>query len=105
MDYSPPGSSVRGILQGNNTRVGCHSFLQGIFPTQGSNPCFLRWQVGSLTAEPPGKPLKCCQSSRLIYFKPLDLHGMEQENPTAAPSPFGITGSIHLTRALRCLCL
>ena len=55
MDYSPPGSSVHGILQGNNTRVGYHSFLQGVFPTQGWNPCFLRWQVGSLTAEPPGK--------------------------------------------------
>ena len=24
---------------GKNTRVGCHAFLQGIFPTQGSNPC------------------------------------------------------------------
>ena len=22
-----------------NTGVGCHFFLQGIFPTQGSNPC------------------------------------------------------------------
>ena len=26
---------------GKNTGVGCHSFLQGIFPTQGSNPCLL----------------------------------------------------------------
>ena len=26
---------------GKNTRVGCHSLLQGIFPTQGSNPDFL----------------------------------------------------------------
>ena len=24
-----------------NTGVGCHFFLQGIFPTQGSNPCLL----------------------------------------------------------------
>ena len=32
---SSPGSSVRGILQ--NTGVGCHALLQGIFPTQGSN--------------------------------------------------------------------
>ena len=32
----------------NNTEVGIHSLLQGIFPTQGSNPCFLYWQVGSL---------------------------------------------------------
>ena len=26
---------------GKNTGVGCHSLLQGIFPTQGSNPCLL----------------------------------------------------------------
>ena len=29
-----------------NTGVGCHSLLQGIFPTQGWNPhlsCFLHW--------------------------------------------------------------
>ena len=38
MDYSPPGSSVLGDSPGKNTGVGCHSLLQGIFPTQGSNP-------------------------------------------------------------------
>ena len=38
MDCSPQGSSVRGDSPGKNTRVGCHAFLQGIFPTQGSNP-------------------------------------------------------------------
>ena len=26
---------------GKNTGVGCHALLQGIFPTQGSNPCLL----------------------------------------------------------------
>ena len=26
---------------GKNTKVVCHSFLQGIFPTKGSNPCLL----------------------------------------------------------------
>ena len=26
---------------GKNTRVDCHALLQGIFPTQGLNPCFL----------------------------------------------------------------
>ena len=33
------------------TGVGCHTLLQGIFPTQGSNLhilCFLYWQVGAL---------------------------------------------------------
>ena len=36
---------------GKNTRVGYHFLLQGIFPTQGSNPHLLHllhWQVGSL---------------------------------------------------------
>ena len=33
-----PGSSVRGDPPGKSTGVGCHSLLQGIFPTQGSNP-------------------------------------------------------------------
>ena len=40
MDSSPPGSSVHGILQARIlTGVCCHALLQGIFPTQGSNPC------------------------------------------------------------------
>ena len=38
MDWSPPGSPVHGVFPGQNTGVGCHFFLQGIFPTQGSNP-------------------------------------------------------------------
>ena len=33
---------------GRNTGRGCHSLLQGIFPTQGSNTCLLHWQVDSL---------------------------------------------------------
>ena len=36
MDCSLP-DSIHGIFQGKNTGVGSHSFLQGIFPTQGSN--------------------------------------------------------------------
>ena len=37
-DCSPPGSSVHGDSPGMDTGVGCHVLLQGIFPTQGSNP-------------------------------------------------------------------
>ena len=36
---------------GKNTGVGCHFLLQGIFPTQGLNPCLLcslHWQADSL---------------------------------------------------------
>ena len=38
LDCSPPGSSVHGDSPGKNTGVGCHALLQGIFPTQRSNP-------------------------------------------------------------------
>ena len=37
-----------------------HVLFQGIFLTQGSNPCLLHplhWQVGSLPLTPPGKPV------------------------------------------------
>ena len=37
MDCSLPGSSVHGDSPGKNIGVGCHIFLQGIFPTQGLN--------------------------------------------------------------------
>ena len=48
-----PGDSL-----GKNTGVGCHPLLQGIFPTQGPNPCLLcllHCQAGSLPLMPPGK--------------------------------------------------
>ena len=38
---------------------GCHFLLQGIFPTQGWNPCLLcllHWQVSSSPLAPPEKP-------------------------------------------------
>ena len=41
MDCSPAGSSVLGIFPGKNIGVGSHFLLQGIFPTQGSNPGLL----------------------------------------------------------------
>ena len=44
---------------GNNTGVGCHALLQGIFPTQGLNLhllCLLHWQVSSWPITPPATP-------------------------------------------------
>ena len=38
MVYNPPGSSVHGDSPGKNTGESCHFLLQGIFPTQESNP-------------------------------------------------------------------
>ena len=45
MDCSSSGSPVHGTSLGKNAGVGCHSLLQGIFWTQGSNPGLLqcRW--------------------------------------------------------------
>ena len=45
---------------GKNSGVGRHALLQGIFPTQRSNPSVLSllhpaWQADFLPAEPPGK--------------------------------------------------
>ena len=51
------------IFTGKNTGVGCRFVLQGIFPTQGSNPCLRLWQVYSL-------PLSHLRSPRthIIYL-------------------------------------
>ena len=48
-----------------STAVGYHSLLQGIFPTQGSNPSLLHllhWQVGSLPLATPGKPFSLTET-------------------------------------------
>ena len=59
-DCGPPVSSVLGFL-GKNTEVGCHLLLQGIFATQGWNPCLLHWQVDS-------SPLSHRVGPRHLYF-------------------------------------
>ena len=41
---------------GKNTGVGCHAILQGIYLTQGSNPCLLHWQADSLPLSHQGSP-------------------------------------------------
>ena len=58
MDCSLPGSSVRGILQARILEWGCRFLLQGIFPTQGSNPGLLSpaWAGGFFTLSHLGRP-------------------------------------------------
>ena len=43
--YQP---SLSWVYPSKNTGVGCHALLQGISPTQGSNPPLLHWQADSL---------------------------------------------------------
>ena len=56
--------------------VSCHFLLQVIFPTKGSNPHHLHWQVDSLALRQARKPLCICvyiiYSSCLLY--PLTYH-------------------------------
>ena len=51
--FATPGLQPTRLLcpwdfPGNNTAVGCHFLLQGIFPTQGSNLCLVLGRWGSL---------------------------------------------------------
>ena len=48
---------------GKSTRVGCHFLLQGIFQTQGSNPCLLHWQADSLPLSHQGSPQKLAKTT------------------------------------------
>ena len=60
MDCSPEGSSAHGSLQARILARLAMPSLQGILPTQGSNPhllSLLHWQAGSLPLAPPGKPI------------------------------------------------
>ena len=79
VDCSPPGSSVHGN-PGKNTGVGCY-FLQGIFLTQGSNPCLLHWQAHSLPLSHPGSPWGSIEPQTLcliliIKIKWWDRHSL-----------------------------
>ena len=52
---------------GEYTGVSCHSLLQGIFPTQRSNPGLLHWKADSLPSEPPGKHKSKCLCSKSSF--------------------------------------
>ena len=52
-----------------------HFLLQGIFPTQGSNPRLLHLQADSLSQSHPGSPLcgKCCAKTDISLYAHLQL--------------------------------
>ena len=53
---------------GKNIGVGRHCLLQGIFPTQGSNPHLLHWQADSLLLSHLGSPREI-----ISFFSSLEL--------------------------------
>ena len=79
-DSSPPRLLYPWNFPGKNTGVGCHFLLQGIFPTQGSNPHLLRllnWQADSL-------PLSHLETHILLW----EVHnGIVKESEVAQSCP------------------
>ena len=57
-DYCLPGSSVHEDSPSENTGVGCHALLQGIFPTQGLNPGLLHCRQILYHLSHQGSPFK-----------------------------------------------
>ena len=54
-------------FQGKSTGVGCHFLLQGIFPTQGSNPSLLSCRQTLLLSEPQEKsPLSAYSELEIV---------------------------------------
>ena len=66
MDCSLPGSSVYGDSPGKNTGVGCYSLLQGIFPTQGSNPSLAHCRQFFYCLSHQGSPFHYISSVQLL---------------------------------------
>ena len=65
---------------GKNTGVGCHFLLQGIFPTQGSNPGSSAGalEADALTSEPPGKPV--LKWNNMNICSPIELQREKKKN-------------------------
>ena len=67
-----------------NTGVGSHSLLQGIFPTQGLNPCLLHCRQILLLSEPPGKPF----TDEKTEVPRSGIIGPRSRFKTLTPKPF-----------------
>ena len=73
MDCSPPGSSVHGNSLGKNTGVDCHSLLQGIFPSQGSNLAFPHFRQILYHLNHQGSPKLLVESCKFLHIECMSL--------------------------------
>ena len=73
MYCSPPGSSVLEDSPGKNSGVDCHALLQGIFPTQGSNPGLLHcgWVLYQLSHKGSPHTLVTTSKYKLLKYNKL----------------------------------
>ena len=68
-DCSPPGSSLHVISQARSNEVGGHCLLQGIFPTQESNPSLPHCRQYLYCLSQQGKKVHCVMLSWLLVRK------------------------------------
>ena len=71
----PPKLLCPWDFPGKNTGVGCHSLLQGIFPTQGSDLHLLHWQVDSLPLSHLGSPFSECHMVHQLLLEMTPYFG------------------------------
>ena len=82
--------AVHGDSSGKDTGVGCHALLQGIFPTQGSNPGLVhcRWILYHLNYQGSLVQVEGTVYSKVIgsvYSKGIDLSGHREKASVAGP--------------------
>ena len=76
MDCSLPGSPVHRDSPGKNTGVGFHAILQGIFPTQGSNPCLPYCKQILYHLSHQGSPVEYYSANKKNKFESVEMRWM-----------------------------
>ena len=103
LDCNTVGFSVHGISAGKNTRVDCHFLPQGIFLTQGLNPCLLwllYWQVDSLPLTYLGAPSTLALVLKAVSHKPRFLVFVCLSNLRDSSFPCALPSLIDLRRVV-----
>ena len=79
-------------VPGKSTKVGCHFLLQGVFPTQGSNPNLLHWQVASLPPSHLGSPTEKIPCYKWLWrYMPSPKHhpfSLSTDHQSVPPWPW-----------------
>ena len=64
--------------------MGCHTLLQGIFPTQGSNPNLLHWQEDSSPLSHQGSLAQSTEGIQYIHnYHPPEVEGLRWKEGNA----------------------